>query len=74
MAPLKELKLKYVQAGQMVGFAQDISEKYPPNKTNGAMAPHVHVRVTLRAFTTIADGRYVSYEQYVNPGLLIGGI
>jgi hypothetical protein len=64
---------EFVLAGQHVGVAQNISEKYPPNNTTPYnMAPHIHVRVTLRAFTTIANGRYVSYEQYLNPSLLLG--
>jgi hypothetical protein len=63
---------EFVTAGQMVGVAQDISEKYPPNeKILTHMIPHIHVRVTLRAFTTIANGRYVSFEQYIDPTLLI---
>lgn len=63
---------EWVTAGQMVGVAQDISTKYPPSKKiPHPMTPHLHVRVTLRAFTTIANGRYVSYEQYIDPALLL---
>jgi len=63
---------EFVQAGQMVGVAQDISIKYPPTeKIPHDMTPHLHVRVTLRAFTTIANGRYVSFEQYIDPSLLL---
>jgi hypothetical protein len=63
---------EFVTAGQHVGVAQDISIKYPPTDAEGVMTPHIHVRLTLRAFTTIANGRYVSFEQYINPGLLLG--
>ena len=63
---------EFVLAGQMVGVAQDISVKYPPTDAEGDMTPHLHVRVTLRAFTTIANGRYVSFEQYFDPSLLLG--
>jgi murein DD-endopeptidase MepM/ murein hydrolase activator NlpD len=64
---------EFVTAGQHVGVAQDISIKYPrTEKRPYEMTPHIHVRVTLRAFTTIANGRYVSYEQYVDPLLLLG--
>jgi murein DD-endopeptidase MepM/ murein hydrolase activator NlpD len=63
---------QFVQAGQHIGVAQDISIKYPPTeKIPHDMTPHLHVRVTLRAFTTIADGRYVSFEQYIDPLLLL---
>jgi len=62
-----------VLAGQMVGVAQDISVKYPPTKKiPHDMTPHIHVRVTMKAFTTIANGRYVSFEQYIDPALLLG--
>jgi hypothetical protein len=64
---------EFVNAGQMIGVAQDISVKYPPTKKiPHDMTPHIHVRVTLRAFTTIANGRYVSFEQYIDPTLLLG--
>jgi hypothetical protein len=63
---------EFITAGQHIGVAQDISIKYPPTDVEGDMAPHIHVRVTLRAFTTIANGRYVSFEQYINPGILLG--
>jgi murein DD-endopeptidase MepM/ murein hydrolase activator NlpD len=64
---------EFVNAGQMIGVAQDISERYPRSKkVPFDMIPHLHVRVTLRAFTTIANGRYVSYEQYIDPTLLLG--
>jgi hypothetical protein len=64
---------EHVSAGQHIGVAQDISEKYP--KTPDFfydMTPHVHVRVTLRSFTTLANGRWVSFEQYIDPTLLLG--
>ena len=62
-----------VLAGQVVGVAQDISVKYPPTeKIPHDMTPHIHVRVTLKAFTTIANGRYVSFEQYIDPAILLG--
>ena len=69
-----EIKVdQFVQAGEYLGKAQDISEKYPPTeKIPHKMTPHIHVRVTLRAFTTIANGRYVSFEQYIDPALLLG--
>jgi hypothetical protein len=73
MEALPDLVRRFVQAGQMVGYAQNISEKYPPTeKIPHEMTPHIHVRVTLRAFTTIANGRYVSFEQYIDPALLLG--
>jgi hypothetical protein len=63
---------EFVTAGQHIGVAQDISIKYPPTeKIPHDMTPHIHVRLTLRAFTTIANGRYVSYEQYIDPTLLL---
>jgi len=63
---------KFVQAGELIGVAQDISIKYPPTeKIPHVMMPHIHLRVTLRAFTTIADGRYVSFEQFIDPSLLL---
>jgi hypothetical protein len=63
---------EFVNAGQMVGVAQDISLKYPSTEIHPyEMTPHIHVRVTLRAFTTIANGRYVSFEQYIDPTLLL---
>jgi len=72
MDPLPDLVNRFVQAGQLVGYAQDISIKYPPTeKIPHDMTPHLHVRVTLRAFTTIANGRYVSFEQYIDPTLLL---
>jgi hypothetical protein len=74
MKPTKtEVKVgQFVQAGEYLGKAQDISKKYPPTDVEGTMTPHIHVRLTLRAFTTIANGRYVSFEQYFNPTLLLG--
>jgi len=73
MEPLHVKVGEFVQAGDLLGAAQDISIKYPPTeKVPYNMAPHIHVRVTLRAFTTIANGQYVSFEQYINPGLLLG--
>jgi hypothetical protein len=63
----------FVREGDLIGTAQDISHKYPPTeKIPGPMTPHIHVRVTLKAFTVIANGRYVSYEIYVDPNLFIG--
>jgi hypothetical protein len=63
----------FVKEGDLIGTAQDISQKYPPTeKIPGEMTPHIHVRVTLKAFTVIANGRYVSYEIYVDPNLFIG--
>jgi hypothetical protein len=64
-----------VKQGQFIGMAQDISKRYPPvggNAGKGLMTPHIHVRVTLKAFTVLANGRYVSYEVYVDPLLFIG--
>jgi hypothetical protein len=65
----------FVKEGDLIGTAQDISQKYPPvgdNEGLGPMTPHIHVRVTLKAFTVIANGRYVSYEIHVDPLLFIG--
>lgn len=62
-----------VKAGDLVGYAQNISLKYPPNK-DGAMTPHIHVRLTLLPFNSIADGRYVSYEQHIDPAILMIGV
>jgi hypothetical protein len=63
---------EYVNAGQMIGVAQDISEKYPPtNKIPHEMTPHIHVRVTLRSYSAISSGRYVSFDQYIDPSLLL---
>jgi hypothetical protein len=63
---------EYVNAGQMIGVAQDISEKYPPTeKIPHEMTPHIHVRVTLRSFSAIASGRYISFDQYIDPTLLL---
>ena len=64
---------QYVNAGEMVGVAQDISLKYPPNK-DGAMTPHIHVRLTLLPFNAIANDRYISYEQHVDPAILLIGV
>jgi hypothetical protein len=72
MSPKTDTNNLFVQEGNLIGFAQDISRRYPPNDTNGAMTPHIHVRVTLKAFTVLANGRYVSYEIYVDPLLFIG--
>jgi hypothetical protein len=64
---------EHLSAGQMIGVAQNISEKYPPtNEIPYTMTPHIHVRVTLRSFTTLANGRWVSFEQYIDPTLLLG--
>jgi hypothetical protein len=64
---------EHVSAGQRIGVAQNISEKYPPTeKIPHDMTPHIHVRVTLRSFTTLANGRWVSFEQYIDPALLLG--
>jgi len=73
MTPLPGLVGKMIMAGHLIGHAQDISLKYPPTeKIPTAMTPHLHLRVSLRAFTTIASGRYVSFEQYIDPALLLG--
>lgn len=37
----------YVDAGQVLGEAQDISERYPPHERYGVMIPHVHVDLWL---------------------------
>jgi hypothetical protein len=73
MEPTKtEVKVgQFVLSGQYLGKAQDISVKYPPTDVEGTMTPHIHVRVTLRSFTTISEGRWVSYEQYIDPLLLL---
>jgi hypothetical protein len=34
-----------VKQGQIVGYAQDISLRYPENDKNGKMVPHVHFEV-----------------------------
>ncbi len=73
MEPLHVKVGEFVKVGDLVGAAQDISTKYPPTeKAPYNMKPHIHVRVTLRAFTTIANGRFVSYEQYIDPALILG--
>jgi hypothetical protein len=76
MDPLPGLVGKFVEVGQHIGSSQDISVKYnDPEKikeVGGLMTPHIHVRLSLLAFTTIANGRYVSYEQYVDPNLFLG--
>jgi hypothetical protein len=62
-----------VNAGQQIGVAQDISKRYPPTEDfNYIMKPHIHLRVTLLPFTVLADGRYVSFEQHVDPELFLG--
>jgi hypothetical protein len=71
MKPL--IRAGHVAEGTVIGHAQDISQRYPPTvKTPGLMIPHIHVRVTLKAFTVLANGRYVSYEIHVDPLLFIG--
>jgi hypothetical protein len=62
----------FVERGEQIGVAQDISQKYGFHEERGFMTPHIHVRVTLMAFTVLANGRYVSYEQHVDPLLFIG--
>ncbi len=73
MEPLHVKVGEYVNAGELLGAAQDISGKYPPTeKVPHNMMPHIHVRVTLRSFTTINEGRWVAYEQYMDPAILLG--
>jgi hypothetical protein len=75
ISPHRDLVGKEVKAGEVVGMAQDISQRYnDPEKIQrlGNMTPHVHIRVTLKAFVTLADGRYVSFEQFIDPLLLLG--
>jgi murein DD-endopeptidase MepM/ murein hydrolase activator NlpD len=75
MSPRIDKNNLFVKEGDLIGTAQDISQKYPPvgdNEGLGLMTPHIHVRVTLKAFTVIANGRYVSYEIHVDPLLFIG--
>jgi len=74
MAPYANLIGKFVQPGQAVGYAQDISKKYGEDEKKGIMTPHIHVRVTMLAFTTLSGGRYVSYEQHIDPALLLGDL
>lgn len=65
-----------VYAGQVVGYAQDISQKYNHNDMKvakyGLMIPHVHVRTTVLPFTALSSGRYVSFEITVDPLLFLG--
>jgi hypothetical protein len=73
MEPLHIKVNQFVRAGELLGAAQNISTKYPPTpKIPYPMTPHIHVRVTLRAFTTINNRRWVAYEQYMDPALLLG--
>lgn len=77
MEPYEWLIGKFVEAGEPVGNAQDISMKYrDPQKVAklGFMIPHIHVRVTLRGFTTLVKGKYFQGEITVDPRLLIGGV
>jgi hypothetical protein len=75
MLPLTELVGTYVDAGQKLGFAQDISKKYGKHKESGEyMTPHVHLRVTMRAFTQISSNKYISFDAYIDPYILLPGV
>lgn len=75
MTPISGLIGKFIETGQHIGFSQDISQRYSdPKKIEefGHMTPHLHVRLTLRAFSTLNLGRYVAYDQYIDPNLFLG--
>lgn len=69
LEPDVELIGQMVKAGDRIGVAQDITEKYPGQ----GMTPHIHLRVTLKAFTCIQDGLYISEEIICDPQLFLGG-
>lgn len=74
MLPKVELVETYVEAGQLIGYAQDISKKYGVHRESGAfMTPHIHVRCTMRAFTQISSNKYISFDTYVDPFILLPG-
>ena len=66
MEPKIELLKCRVSIGQPLGFAQDISKKYPPNE-EGAMTPHIHVRISLPSFSYLAGTKYSQVEIHVDP-------
>lgn len=72
MLPRIDLVGNSVYAGQLIGHAQDISQKYPENDKYGAMIPHIHVRTTVLPFTALSSGRYISFEVTVDPLLFLG--
>lgn len=64
----------FIHAGDTVGTAQDISQKYGKDPELGWMTPHIHVRVTLRAMTLIANNRYIPYDVFIDPLILLIGV
>jgi len=66
MEPRLSIIKTHVGIGHILGYAQDISLKYPPNE-HGAMTPHIHVRVSLKPFTYLIDGRYQQKSVFVDP-------
>lgn len=67
MSPKENLVGHTVRRKQILGFAQDISEKYPPNQENGYMHPHVHIRMSLKSNTYLVNGDYSSDNIFVDP-------
>lgn len=68
MEPMGELIGETVEAGQLVGVAQNISLKYDEQ-----MKPHVHLRTTMRSFTALSSGQYITSEIICDPTLFLGG-
>lgn len=66
MTPKDGLVGTYVSIGWPLGYAQDISEKYPQNE-DGKMTPHIHVRMSLLPFSFLVDGAYKDKSVFLDP-------
>ena len=64
---------KDIHAGDVVGHAQAISEKYPQNKENGKMLDHVHVQVFLKMYTLKTPSGITYGEELIcDPMMFLG--
>jgi hypothetical protein len=69
MSPNKLLVDSYVNVGDTLGIAQNISLKY-----SETMKPHIHMRVTNLPLAYLINGRWSQYEITLDPQLFLGGI
>jgi hypothetical protein len=67
MVPLEFLIGRQVDAGDPIGFAQDIRNKY-----NQGMLPHIHLAVMIPPMQTLThDGKLMGNEIFINPEPLV---
>ena len=73
MAPFANIIGVRLHAGDGIGWAQDISEKYGDHATKGRMTPHIHIRVSILPMMALNQHKiWQPGPLYVDPRLFLG--